>query len=62
MSNELLKSCLGKICTISTGTYGSNYSKVEIIEVVDHWIKVKSKGKSDIINTDYITNIKIHET
>ena len=61
MSNELLKSCVGKTCTISTGSFGSSYNNVEIVEVVDNWIKVKGKRNSDIINIDFITNIKIHE-
>jgi hypothetical protein len=60
MSNELIKSCIGKICTISTGMSGASYSKVEIVEVVDNWVKVQSKGKTNIVNIDYIQNIKIH--
>lgn len=63
MSNELIKSCIGKICTISTGSLGTSYSKVEIVEVVDNWIKVKGKGKSktDLVNIDFIQSIKIHD-
>jgi hypothetical protein len=61
MSNELIKSCIGKICTISTGMSGSSYSKVVILEVVDNWLKVEGKAKTNIINTDYIQNIKIHD-
>ncbi|MCG8482460.1 MAG: hypothetical protein MJA31_04055 [Clostridia bacterium] len=59
MSNELIKDCIGKVCNISTGSLGSNFTKVKIIEVVDNWIKVEGKGKVDLINTDFIQNIKI---
>ena len=59
VSNELIKNCIGKVCTISTGALGSNHNKVKIIEVVDNWIKVESKGKVDLINSDFIQNIKV---
>lgn len=59
VSNELIKSCIGKNCTISTGTLGSNYNKVKVIEVIDNWIKVESKGRENLINSDFIQNIKI---
>jgi len=59
MSNELINSCVGKICTISTGSLGSTYNKVLVKEVKDNWLKVDSKGKESLINSDYIQNIKI---
>ncbi len=59
MSNELIKNCVGKVCNISTGSMGSSFNKVKILEVVDNWIKVESKGKEDLINVDFIQNIKI---
>ena len=59
VSNELIKRCVGKTCTISTGTLGSSYSKVKVIEVIDNWIIVESKGRENLINSDYIQNIKI---
>lgn len=59
MSNQLIKDCIGKICKISTGSLGSTYNRVEIIELIDNWIKVEKNGKIDLINTDYIQNIKI---
>lgn len=59
VSNELIQSCVGKTCTISTGTLGSSYTKVMVVEVKENWIKVKSKGRENLINSDYIQNIKI---
>lgn len=59
MSNELIKSCIGKICTISTGSLGSSYSSVKVVNVVDNWMKIEKKGKEDLVNVDYVTNIRI---
>jgi len=59
VSNELIKSCIGKTCSISTGTLGSSYNKVKVIEVIDNWIRIDSKGRENLINSDYIQNIKI---
>jgi len=59
LSNELIKNCLGKECNISTGSLGSSFNKVKIVEVIDNWIKVESKGKEDLINVDFIQSIKI---
>jgi len=59
VSNELIKSCVGKICTISTGSLGSAYHKVKVVEVVDKWIKIESKGSENLINSDYILDVKV---
>ena len=60
MSNELIKNYIGKKCTIAiSGGFGQTYSKVKIVEIIDNWIKVESKGKEDLINIDYIQSIKI---
>lgn len=59
MSNEMLLYCIGKMCTISTGSLGRVYSKVLVREIVENWMKVEKNEKIDLINTDYIQNIKI---
>lgn len=59
MTNELIKSCIGKTCNISTGSFGASYTKVEVIEVVDNWIKVQAKGKTDLVNIDFVQTIKV---
>lgn len=59
MSNEMLLSCVNKLCNISTGSLGKVYSKVVVKEIVDNWIKVEKDGKYDLINSDYVQNIKI---
>ena len=46
MSNDLLISCINKTCNISTGSMGSTYSKVVILEVNENWIKVEKNVSS----------------
>lgn len=58
MSNEMLMSCVNKLCNISTGSLGKTYSKVVVKEVIDNWVRVEKNGKIDLINSDYIQNIK----
>jgi len=59
MSNELIKSCIGKQCNIVTGSFGASYNRVTIVEVIDNWIKAEKNGKVDLINIDYVQNIKV---
>lgn len=59
MSNELIGDLVGKEVLITTGSLGSSYNKVTVVEVVDNWIKVEKKGKTDLINIDFVQGIKI---
>ncbi len=59
MSNELVKNCIGKICTISTGSFGTVYNKAEVIRVSDNWMEVKTKNRTDLVNIDFVQSIKI---
>ena len=57
MSNELIKKYIGKNCMLSTEGIGGAVIG-EIIDVVDNWIEVKTKKENQLLNSDYITNIK----
>jgi hypothetical protein len=59
MTNEIIRECVGRICTINMGYTGSGFNKVLVKEIHDNWMKVESKGKTEIINIEYIQNIKI---
>jgi len=61
MSNELIIGFIGKTCTISLGAYVTAFKKVKIVEVVDNWIKIEKNNKIDLVNIDFIQNIKIIE-
>ena len=58
MTNELIKKYIGKNCHISTGTFGINIVG-KIIEVNEKWIEVETKKGNELINSEYIQNIKI---
>ena len=59
MPNDIVKECIGKICTINMGYTGSGFNKVLVKEVKDNWMKVESKSSQELINIDYIQNIKV---
>ncbi len=59
MSNELIDRLVGKEVLITTGSLGSSYNKVVVVEVVENWIKVEKKGKMDLINIDFVQGIKV---
>lgn len=58
MTNEVIKKYLGKICKISTGSYGTTISG-KIVDVNENWIEVETKGSKELINADFIQSIKI---
>lgn len=58
--NELLNSCIGKMCDIYV--YGELGSTAKIISVSDGWVAVEKKnGKKDFINLDYISRISVKD-
>ena len=59
MTNDLVKNCIGKICTISTGSFGTVYNKAEVIKVSDNWMEIKTKNRIDLVNIDFVQSIKI---
>lgn len=54
MTNEIIKKYIGFNCRISTGLYGTN-----ILAVNENWIEVETKKGKELINSDFIQNIKI---
>jgi hypothetical protein len=61
MNNRMIESLVGKQVQIISGSFGGSFDKVTIMEVTDNWMKVEKKGKIDLINIDFIQNIKIKE-
>lgn len=59
MTNEMIRSLIGKTCQISTGALGEAFDKVKVVDVQDNWIRVERKEKTRLINADYITSVKI---
>lgn len=57
VTNDLLKSYIGMVCMISTGSFGTSV-KGRIKNVVENWIEIETKKGKELINSDFITNIK----
>lgn len=58
MTNELVKKYIGKFCRITTGSMGVNVTG-KITEVNENWIEIDTNKGKEIINLDFIQNIKI---
>ena len=58
MTNELIKKYIGKYCYVTTGNMGVSV-RGKIVEVNENWVEVETKSGSEIINLDFIQNIKI---
>lgn len=58
MTNELIKKYINKNARLSTGSYGINVEGT-IIDVNENWIEVRTKKGIEIINIEYLQNIKI---
>ena len=58
MTNELIAKYVGRDCYITTGTMGVSVTG-KIIEVNDNWIEVQTRKGVEILNLDFIQNIKL---
>lgn len=58
MTNEIIKKYIGKNVRLSTGSYGINVEGT-IIEVNENWIEINTKKGTELINSEYLQNIKI---
>ena len=60
MTNELIKKYIGKECKISTGSFGTNVEG-KILDVIENWLEVDTRKGKELINAEFIQNIKIKE-
>lgn len=58
MTNELIQKYIGKRCQISTGALGIRVTGM-IIDVKEKWIEIETKKGSELINSDFVQNIKL---
>jgi hypothetical protein len=58
MTNELLKRYVGNYCRMTTGSYGTTVIG-KISEINENWIVVETKKGTELINAEFIQNIKI---
>ncbi|AKL94934.1 hypothetical protein CACET_c14730 [Clostridium aceticum] len=57
--NEVIKKYIGKSCKISTGSFGTTIVG-KIIDVNENWIEVETKKGNELVNAEFIQNIKIN--
>ena len=60
MTNEAIKKYIGMNCRISTGSFGTNVEG-KIIDVNENWLEVETKKGKELINADFIQNIKVKQ-
>ncbi len=58
MGNEIIKKYIGKNCKISTGSLGTNIVG-KIIDVNENWIEVETNKGNELINANFVQNIKV---
>jgi len=58
MTNELIKTFIGKNCKISTGQFGTTVVG-EITNINENWLEVETKKGKELINVDFVQSIKI---
>ena len=59
MSDDMMKNLIGKRCTFSSGPFGETIKNVDVVEAENNWIRVKDKKHERLVNTEYITIVKI---
>jgi hypothetical protein len=59
MPNELIRSLIGKQCNLSTGPLGETFKGVKVVDVADNWIRVQDGKRERLINSEYVTSIRV---
>ena len=57
--NEIIKKYINERCEITVGTLGTEI-KGKIIDVSENWIEIEVKKGKEIVNAEFIQNIKIY--
>jgi len=60
MSNEILKNYIGMNCKISIGSLGTSVVG-KIIDVNENWLEIETKKGKELINADYVQNIRVKQ-
>lgn len=58
MTNEVIKKYIGMKCKISTGSLGTTVIG-NIIDVNENWLEIETKKGKELINVDFVQNIKV---
>ena len=60
VTNKLIKKYIGKKCKVYSGSFGTNV-KGKLNELEDNWLEVKTSKGIELVNIDFIQNIKVLE-
>ncbi len=58
MTNEMLRKYVGKQCKIYQRSFGTNVTG-KILDINENWIEVETTNGTQLINADFVQNIKI---
>ena len=58
MTNKLIKKYLGKKCKVYSGSFGTSV-KGKLKELEDNWLEVETSKGLELVNIDFIQNIKV---
>ena len=58
INNELVKKYIGKRCKVSTGSFGVNIIGM-VIDIKENWIEIETKRGMELVNLEFIQNIKV---
>ena len=56
--DDILNKCVGKKCTISTGSMGVHVDGV-VKQVTDRWVEVETRNRTEVLSVDFIQHIRI---
>ncbi|WP_230977068.1 hypothetical protein [Proteiniclasticum sediminis] len=57
MNHEIIQKYIGSSCRISTGSFGNAIVGV-IRDVKDNWIEVETKKGMELVNAEFVLNIR----
>ncbi len=60
LSHEMIKKYIGKVCKITTGSYGSTTSG-KVLDVKENWIELETRKGIELMNAEFVQNIKVME-
>jgi len=58
VTNELIKKYLGKKCKVYSGSFGTSV-KGNLKELEDNWLEIETSKGIELVNIDFIQNIKV---
>lgn len=58
VDHELIKKYIGRVCKITTGSYGSTTTG-KILDVKENWIELDTRKGIELMNAEFVQNIKV---